>query len=658
MDSWRSILIDKFVPGVNRLTLVQDQDGLLFDEVIIEEINKKGFHIIHYEDPIRFRYEYETRYRNRWDNNEYVEIIVVYNGIEKGEQLPFDIITSSHKITCSIEEIFPNLNVNILAHIDPSYFDDLLEAQKTHDLGVLSGNATKEYILRHVFEIAPELIKRDVDLLRFLIRKHYRNITFPDILEDYLISILEQKENFKEWPLKIVLSDRSSFFNFLQERWPIFVDSIGNGDSFNESRYELKYTGPKLLPFDHDDIKVYIDNLFIEGLIKPIQNEKIQSEEYHWVNIGLEHDDQHYRTRQIASLIDSINELLSSENISYKDWFVIANKWGDLQFQLFKNSDTAEFKLKDLVERLDNTFYEWIVRRYSTIFNQPPVSPVMLHHIPKYLFREMNNKSCKPALIVMDGMSFEQWKVIYQSISEQLFDVKVTETASFAWAPTLTAVSRQSIFAGKPPMFFPDSIHNNQKEQKLWNEFWIEHDLKLEQIQYTNIMGSNKNDLDNIVDQIANKSISVFGIIIRIIDELMHGSIMGTTGFLKNIQLWCEQGIFIKLLNELLKEDHTIFITSDHGNVFSKGIGRITEGKLAETKGERVRVYNQEQLRDRANNERPETIKWSTIGLPPHYFPLFAPNRKAFIREGEETITHGGLSIEELIVPFVRIERG
>jgi hypothetical protein len=49
-------------------------------------------------------------------------------------------------------------------------------------------------------------------------------------------------------------------------------------------------------------------------------------------------------------------------------------------------------------------------------------------------------------------------------------------------------------------------------------------------------------------------------------------------------------------------------------------------------------------------------MAWDPVGLPEKYFPLLAPPRRAFVREGERIVSHGGISVEELIVPFIRID--
>jgi hypothetical protein len=45
------------------------------------------------------------------------------------------------------------------------------------------------------------------------------------------------------------------------------------------------------------------------------------------------------------------------------------------------------------------------------------------------------------------------------------------------------------------------------------------------------------------------------------------------------------------------------------------------------------------------------------FGLPEDYLALLAPGRSAFIREGDRIVGHGGISLEEIAVPMVQIER-
>jgi hypothetical protein len=51
----------------------------------------------------------------------------------------------------------------------------------------------------------------------------------------------------------------------------------------------------------------------------------------------------------------------------------------------------------------------------------------------------------------------------------------------------------------------------------------------------------------------------------------------------------------------------------------------------------------------------PNTVRFDTPGLPANFLPLFAGGRTAFVTLGEQVVVHGGVSVEELIVPFVKV---
>ena len=87
----------------------------------------------------------------------------------------------------------------------------------------------------------------------------------------------------------------------------------------------------------------------------------------------------------------------------------------------------------------------------------------------------------------------------------------------------------------------------------------------------------------------------------------------------------------------------------------STGVGRPNQGVIAETRGERVRVYRSEPLLADSAAAYPSTVRLDIAGLPANFMPLFAGGRTAFVPEGEQVVVHGGVSIEELIVPFVKV---
>ncbi len=213
MSSWRDQILKEFTPNVSRLTLVADPDGLLLEERILEGLRGRGFELIPFEDHIAFRYAYESKFRSHWDQGEQTDLVVILRTQASAlSSLPYDLLQSGRRLSFNLGDIFPNLSYPVLMALDRGDLDALYEAQERHAPGQLGDNATKEFILRHVFEIVPELIKQASDLLRILLRRHYRNQQVPPMLNERLIQILRQNNTFRDWPVEKLLSDRETFF--------------------------------------------------------------------------------------------------------------------------------------------------------------------------------------------------------------------------------------------------------------------------------------------------------------------------------------------------------------------------------------------------------------------------------------------------------------
>jgi hypothetical protein len=99
-------------------------------------------------------------------------------------------------------------------------------------------------------------------------------------------------------------------------------------------------------------------------------------------------------------------------------------------------------------------------------------------------------------------------------------------------------------------------------------------------------------------------------------------------------------------------------MTSDHGNIECRGKGRPSEGVIAETRGERVRIYPTPELRSQIAKTFDFAYEWETTGLPPNYFPLVAGSNDAFISLNDSIVGHGGIAVEEVMVPWVKFEKG
>jgi len=222
MSDWREQIVDNFVPGAHRIYVAADPDGFLVESEINRRIRKRGFDILPYEDPIAFRYTYETKYRRHWANGDSRPSLVVRVDGTDVSGLPYDVLESGEVVHLRLSDIFLGLHAPVVRQLDPSDWDDLHRAVTANDPSSLSAEATKAFILRHVFQIDPSLIDDASTLLHFLLRRHYNDRRIPRVLDAYLVSRLAKTDAFDEWPLDQIVSSASDFYDFLQERWPLF----------------------------------------------------------------------------------------------------------------------------------------------------------------------------------------------------------------------------------------------------------------------------------------------------------------------------------------------------------------------------------------------------------------------------------------------------
>ncbi|NCO57328.1 MAG: alkaline phosphatase [Nitrospirae bacterium CG18_big_fil_WC_8_21_14_2_50_70_55] len=675
MTSWRDPLLAHFTPeiaAVARLTIVADPDQLLTEAGIIEGIHLRGFEVISIDDHAAFRYAYEQRFRRVWDAGDSTNLVVVLRAPRAElDWLPFDLLQEARRdlrlLSFSLAELFPNLQPHVVAELDRHDLDAVFEAQQAHQPEQLGVNATRDFILRQVYEVAPELIKTPSDLLRVLLRRHYSGRVFPPSLDEHLLRLLRTSGRWNAWPLDQIVPSRSCFLAFLQERWPIFVkrklSAEANKGAEPEEPYGLRHAGPTDLPFEHDDVRVYIDNLFVEGLLVPTGTVSKASVKGAWYAVGVGGDDTTDKIGRVSKLVDRLSSEFPNDSADHQQWLQVAQRFGEALALRWSLASALPEPVRDAFDllhgRLEAAFDGWLRVHYAALSSLAPwPRPVMVHHVPRFLAHGLSSAtSVKRALVVVDGLSLDQWAALRQETPSHRWSTD--EGALFAWVPTLTSVSRQSIFAGDPPFFFAPSIATTSKEEQHWTRFWEDQGLKKTEVAYLCQKSQEEDDayLERVREQAEQPRCRVLAVVVGTIDQMLHGVVTGTDGLHASVRHWAQRGALSKLIELLVDGGFDVSLTADHGNVEGHGLGKPNVGATAEQRGERVHVFRDELTRSSVAQQYPGTIPWQNVGLPQDYLPLLAPDRRAFITEGKRTVAHGGACIEEVIVPFVQIVR-
>ena len=667
---WRDAILNDFSPGEHPLTLVADPDNLFADEVLLAELQTRGVVIEVYEDPIAFRFLYESMYRPPLAAENVADLIVLLRQDREAlDDLPYDLIQRGRRLDFGLAALFPHLSRNVVASLDNRELDALYEAQlamKPHHLGE---NATKDFVLRHVYQISVDSLKSDAEILGKLLQLYVSGHQLPPLLAEHLVTQINNATGFADWPLYELLTDYSTLLAFLQERWPIFLDQLAaetkgeTGDAavreaIATNQYMLNWPGQASLPFKDPHIRAYVDTLFLERKLRPVEHPHAAQLQKQWVVVGLQEESDEDRRRKLERLIKALDKKIPTAEAPYQQWIEFASNWAELVLlchQQRDNREKIEPSFNPLQARVDTSFQDWLSRRYHNLATLPPHPPVMVHHIARSLARDIrpDNKE-KIALIVIDGLALDQWLIIRNTLHEVMRDLRFSESAVFAWLPTITAISRQAIFAGKVPSGFADTIATTSAESDRWTAFWEGEGIDRRGAGYEKGLREIQ-DLGRVEALISQARLRVVGLVVNQIDEMMHGEKLGKGGLHSSIQRWLSEGFITRLLGLLIDYGYQIVVTSDHGNIEARGIGSPQERSLADSRGARARIYPNEILRAQVHKDVPNAICWATTGLPSGFWPLLASNRDAFAPNGTRLVTHGGMALEEMVVPYIRI---
>jgi hypothetical protein len=264
------------------------------------------------------------------------------------------------------------------------------------------------------------------------------------------------------------------------------------------------------------------------------------------------------------------------------------------------------------------------------------------------------------ALLCFDGLALDQWYLLRSYLEQTLVGLSFEENRTYAVAPTLTPVSRQSLFAGRPPVTFEESVLTTTRDAKAWEAYWVNRNIRKRRVEYlpVQVNGDGLNELRAVVDS-KNRRL---GVLVNLFDQVMH-TVKGMTPesdkriYYDALRSHLENGRLAELFTILLDQDYRIFVTADHGNVAGVGTGLKPPKALVESYARRVALFEDPALAESYRDEHAGLYTFWTKVLPSSMQPVYLEGNKLFASAGKTMISHGGLSIEELIVPFVEVKK-
>lgn len=664
MSLWTDRILSQFTADLTRLWVACDPDDVLLDEKLLTAIRARGFELMLYEDPFVFRAEYEERYRAAWDRGEPgpAPSLVLHFRSSDANELPWDIVHHGRVVRLSLAELFPRLAYSTVQQVEPEHLAGLFDAHQTELQSARGENESKDFILEHVYQLAPRSLRTPVDFWRELLRLHFANRFLPPLFAQHAASIIQGKGLFADLPVATWLSSRNALLRVVQDAWYRYLTKLGLEGTRTTDVQAPGYGTEIEIPFEHTDLQVLVDSMFLDGSLHPLAVHSVPAEMPSWIKSGIVQDPAALQALVLKG-IKGLIEAIPSESATHKDWSEFAKHYGEILARAhgLQGAESNDYlpmireHIRTLQAQSDNRLQAWVAaKHYADLILQPVTKgPVMVHHVPRFLRHRRSAGEAKVALLVFDGLAFDQWVQIRERLIATTKRFVFDEGTTFAWLPTVTSVSRQALFSGMKPREFDDSVDRTDKEESLWKMFWQNEGVYSSEVMYRRALRQVE-QLDTLEADLINRRPKVVGLVIDEVDDRLHKERSK-----KDVALWIgnwlKTGFVDRLFTLLLDKGYHIYLTADHGNVEATGVGRPNQGVIAETRGERVRVYRSEPLLADSAAAYPTTVRLDIAGLPANFMPLFAGGRTAFVPEGEQVVVHGGVSVEELIVPFVKV---
>ncbi|MCU7547927.1 PglZ domain-containing protein [Chitinophagaceae bacterium LB-8] len=381
--------------------------------------------------------------------------------------------------------------------------------------------------------------------------------------------------------------------------------------------------------------------------------------------------------QQFRNLFMALNS-----NPDFNEWMDIYKKLVYWELGLQK-SDSPEMQevLQTQKGEANTEFFKFISRNYASwLKDKGSKAPVMSHTLMREKILPHVEKGTSTFLILIDNLRFDQWKTI-QPIFAESFRI-MEEDTFYSILPTATHYARNAIFAGMLPIEiekrYPTQWKNDDEEggKNLFEEEFFQSQLKI--LGITNLRFSYTKVLNNqagleLVNNIHNLLVNDLNIIVyNFVDMLSHArtemevlkELAGDETSYRSITAsWFEHSPLHQALKKVADKNIKLILTTDHGSVRVKTPAKVIGDKQTTTnlryKHGRNLNYNPKEVlafRDPREGGLPvPTVNSSYIFAGEDTFLCYPNNYNHYVNYYRNTFQHGGVSLEEMIVPVIKM---